>query len=187
MTHEQALRQCRAQVREFLGQVAGLGEKLRVLLVQTPGSLEFEPAVVRRFFAALVAAAPCHIVCEPRHVSWFSSSAEDTLRRYGIGRVAADPAKVPWASEPGGAGSLIYYRLHGSPKMYYSAYTAEYLKGLSEEVRFPDAECEEVWCVFDNTARHASWDNALELQRLVGLRRPRRAPATRRRSFPPLH
>jgi uncharacterized protein YecE (DUF72 family) len=169
VSHEHALRHCREQVREFLGEVVGLGEKLRVLLVQTPGSLEFELAVVRRFFAALAAAAPCHIVCEPRHASWFTSRAEETLGRYGVGRVAADPARAPEAGEPGGARSLVYYRLHGSPRMYYSAYNREYLKELSRKMRSPGAGCREVWCVFDNTARHASWGNALELQRLVGL------------------
>ena len=32
-----------------------------------------------------------------------------------VARVAADPAKVPAAAEPGGWRGLAYYRLHGSP------------------------------------------------------------------------
>ena len=154
-------------MRSFLQEVAGLGKKLRVLLVQTPGSLAFEAGVVRRFFASLEATSPCHIVCEPRHASWFTAKAEETLRRYKVGRVAADPAKMPAAGEPGGARNLLYYRLHGSPKMYYSAYGDEYLRKLSEKMTSADAKAKEVWCVFDNTARYASWENALQLQRLL--------------------
>ena len=165
VTHERGLRHCRDEVQSFLREVTGLGRKLRVLLVQTPGSLAFEAGVMGRFFAFLAAASPCRIVCEPRHASWFSSKAEDTLRRYSVGRVAADPAKVPAAREPGGARNLLYYRLHGSPRMYYSAYSAGYLQELSEKIT--DATSREVWCVFDNTARYASWENALQLQRLL--------------------
>jgi uncharacterized protein YecE (DUF72 family) len=167
VTHDCGLRNCRKELKGFLQEVAGLDKKLRVLLVQTPASLAFEAGVAARFFASLAAANSCRIVCEPRHASWFSPKAEETLRRYGISRVAADPAKVPEASEPAGARSLIYYRLHGSPRMYYSSYSSEYLRELSGKIRSSDTKSTEVWCVFDNTALHASWENALELQRLL--------------------
>jgi len=81
-----------------------------------------------RFFAWLTAASPCPIACEPRHLSWFSARAEATLSRYGVSRVAADPARNPNASEPAGTQSLIYYRLHGSPRIYYSSYSMEFLR-----------------------------------------------------------
>ena len=167
VTHDSGMRHCRGELRDFLQEVAGLGRKLRVLLVQTPGSLAFEAGVMGRFFAFLAAMSPCCIVCEPRHASWFSSKAEDMLRRHRVARVAADPARVPEAGEPGGARNLSYYRLHGSPKMYYSAYSSEYLKRLSEKITSADAASAEAWCVFDNTAGYASWNNASELQRLL--------------------
>jgi uncharacterized protein YecE (DUF72 family) len=44
-----------------------------------------------------------------------------------VARVAADPAVVPEAVRPGGWTGLVYYRLHGSPRIYYSAYAPEYL------------------------------------------------------------
>ena len=167
VTHDCGLRHCRAEVHTFLEEVAGLGKKLRVLLVQTPASLPFEPGVTGRFFASLSAASSCQIVCEPRHASWFTPKADVTLRRYGIGRVAADPAKVPGAGEPAGSQRLIYYRLHGSPRMYYSAYSSEYLAELSRKITLSNTRPREIWCVFDNTALHASWENALELKRLL--------------------
>ena len=48
-----------------------------------------------------------------------------------VGRGAADPAEVPEAAESGGWDGIVYYRLHGSPQMYYSAYDRAYLMSLA--------------------------------------------------------
>ena len=69
---------------------------------------------------------------EPRHASWFEPEAERLVTGYRVARVAADPAVVPAAAAPGGWDGLVYYRLHGSPKVYYSAYADEYLASLAK-------------------------------------------------------
>jgi uncharacterized protein YecE (DUF72 family) len=85
-----------------------------------------------------------------------------------VARVAADPAVVPEATEADGWGGLVYYRLHGSPEMYYSAYSADYLDALALAVA-QRARSAAVWCVFDNTALGAATANALDLLgRLAG-------------------
>jgi uncharacterized protein YecE (DUF72 family) len=176
VTHDSALRNCRAELKQFLSEVAGLGRKLRVILVQTPASLAFEGAVASRFFGALSSVKTCQIACEPRHPSWWTPRADAMFRRHGVARVAADPARIPEVASPGGAKRLAYYRLHGSPRMYYSAYSAEYLQTLATTITTRNSETREVWCIFDNTARHASWDNARQLSCLI---RP-----TRRSGYP---
>jgi uncharacterized protein YecE (DUF72 family) len=168
VTHDCALRNCRAELKQFLAEVAGLSHKLRVILVQTPASLAFEGAAASRFFGALSSSKTYQIACEPRHPSWWTPNADAVLRRHGVARVAADPARTPEAASPGGAKRLAYYRLHGSPRMYYSAYSAEYLQTLSTTVTKSKSDTREVWCIFDNTARHASWDNAKLLRCLIG-------------------
>jgi uncharacterized protein YecE (DUF72 family) len=80
--------------------------------------------------------------------------------------VAADPARVPAAAVPGGAGGLAYYRLHGSPRMYYSAYGAEVLADVARHLRSSGAA--ETWCVFDNTVSGAALGDALAVQDLLG-------------------
>jgi uncharacterized protein YecE (DUF72 family) len=164
VTHECALRNCHAELQQFLEEVEGLGKKLRVILVQTPASLPFEERPISRFFAALKRAGSFQIACEPRHSSWFTPDAEATLRRVGVARVAADPPKMPDAREPAGAPRLAYYRLHGYPRMYYSAYGAEFLTELAARMTHLSSQTREVWCIFDNTARHASWENAQHLR-----------------------
>src|ERR1700693_3495987 len=89
------------------------------------------------------------VAWEPRHGSWFDKRADDLLKAYQITRAAADPACVPEGSNPGGVSSLGYFRLHGSPRRYYSAYTPEYLNGLSSKLA-DLAITARVWCVFDN-------------------------------------
>jgi hypothetical protein len=47
----------------------------------------------------------------------------DTRRaKRRIARVAADPARIAGAGEPGGWNKLACHRWHGSPRIYYSAY-----------------------------------------------------------------
>jgi uncharacterized protein YecE (DUF72 family) len=167
VTHERALRNCHAELQQFLQEVAGLGKKLRVVLVQTPASLPFEGRLAARFFGELKRAGSFQIACEPRHPSWFSPDAEATLRRVGVARVAADPPKTPEAREPAGAPRLAYYRLHGHPRMYYSTYSAEFLTELATRVSHASSQTRDVWCIFDNTARHASWENAQHLRNLL--------------------
>jgi uncharacterized protein YecE (DUF72 family) len=86
---------------------------------------------------------------------------------YRAGRVAADPAPVPEAAVPGAWPALTYFRLHGSPRKYWSNYEGAFLEALAETVRgLTDAE--EVWCVFDNTASGAALDNACDLRDRLG-------------------
>ncbi|MCV4633615.1 DUF72 domain-containing protein, partial [Escherichia coli] len=72
------------------------------------------------FAAARAELAP--LACEPRHPSWFTPEAEALMQDARVARVAADPARVPEAALPGGWSGLVYARLHGSPRIYWSAY-----------------------------------------------------------------
>jgi uncharacterized protein YecE (DUF72 family) len=173
ITHEARLGSARRPLETFLEQVTGLGPKLGPILVQLPPSLAFEQRIVRTFFALARELHAGAIVCEPRHATWFDGRADRLLRRLRIGRVAADPAVVPSAARPDGwlessaADGTAYYRLHGSPRMYWSRYSPDRLVRTSEELAgFLAAS--NVWCVFDNTASGAAIENALELRRLAG-------------------
>jgi len=64
---------------------------------------------------------------------------------------------------PGGAPGLSYYRLHGSPRVYYSAYEAEFITTLARRVAEDDRAGREVWIIFDNTTLGAATRNAREL------------------------
>ena len=86
------------------------------------------------------------------------------LKRYTIARVAADPPKgAVEAAEPGGSLNLAYYRLHGTPRTYYSNYEGPFLATLAARI----AALNNVWVIFDNTALSHAYSNALCLQKLI--------------------
>lgn len=163
ITHEQRLRQPRLVnplIDRFLAETAGLGTSRGPLLVQLPPSLAFDTRIAGRFFADLRARYSGPVICEPRHITWFSAKAEALLVRHRIARVAADPALSPEAAVPGAWPGIAYYRLHGSPRMYWSSYSDEHLAALADVVcRIPAAV--DVWIIFDNTANGAAAENAL--------------------------
>jgi uncharacterized protein YecE (DUF72 family) len=167
ITHECALRRYRSELRQFLDEISGLGGKLGVILVQLPASLPFESRVAKRFFESVAAHSSVRLACELRHASWFNARASDLLEHYGIARVAADPNANPGGNEPGGSCRLIYYRLHGSPRMYYSAYSVDFLSRLAMKIRESSGITKDVWCMFDNTARYEAWPNARQLLKLL--------------------
>jgi uncharacterized protein YecE (DUF72 family) len=176
ITHQRKLVECGDLVEDFLRDVAPLGDKLAILLVQLPPSLAFDPTLASPFLELLAEAAPCRIVCEPRHPSWFDAEADALLAALEIARVAADPARVPAAALPGGWRGLAYWRLHGSPIMYRSPYGAERLEPVARAIEAELEAGREAWCMFDNTASSEATADALALERQLasrGLTSPR--------------
>jgi uncharacterized protein YecE (DUF72 family) len=166
ITHEAKLAGCEARLETFVGEACELGDKLRVLLVQLPPSLAFEAGVAADFFGALREREPERaIACEPRHVSWFEAEADALLAGRRVARAAADPARHPLASAPGGWTGFAYHRLHGSPRMYYSAYGRAALEALAAQVAAGPAD--ETWCMFDNTTSGAAAADALDLAQIM--------------------
>ncbi len=160
ITHQRKLVDVEEPLDEFLTGAGLLGKKLGPILVQLPPSLAFDPGLATSFFTTLRERHAGPIVCEPRHVSWFADEADALLRTSRIGRVAADPAVVPVAAEPGGWPEPAYYRLHGSPRKYFSAYEEESIRRLASAL---SEAAGEVWCMFDNTAGGAAAGDALNL------------------------
>jgi uncharacterized protein YecE (DUF72 family) len=152
-----------AEIRRFLDETAGLGEKLAVFLIQFPPSKRFDEQEAHTLFESLQVHTSVHLVCEPRHASWFTPDIDQWLAERRIARVAADPAPATNADLPGGWQGLRYFRLHGAPRVYYSAYDEPLLTKLGERLSATQATSE-TWCIFDNTAMGAAMENALSLK-----------------------
>ncbi len=164
ITHARRLIDPAEPLDAFLTESAELREKRGVLLVQLPPSLAYDDAVVAAFFDDVRARYAGLLACEPRHPTWFLGDADAALARFEVARVAADPAVAPQAAVPGGWSGLQYFRLHGSPRTYYSAYDGAALTASAERLRASSAPA---WCIFDNTAAGAATGNALELTDLL--------------------
>jgi uncharacterized protein YecE (DUF72 family) len=152
-----------ALLGDFAAAVAGLGEKLSAVLIQLPPTLAYDHAVAAPFFAALRERYAGAAVCEPRHGSWREPAALALLAAHRVGVVRTEIPDA--ASSAGGVAVPIYVRLHGTPRRYYSAYTAGQLSDLADWLALYPARDRLV--VFDNTASSAGVRNALELRRLA--------------------
>jgi uncharacterized protein YecE (DUF72 family) len=163
ITHQAKLQEVEDLVSQFAQEVAGLGAKLAVLLVQLPPKLSFDASLADRFFTGLRAVIKGEIACEPRHPTWFETAADNLLDRLRVARVAADPALGTAAALPGGWPGLAYWRLHGTPAMYRSSYTDTALGCYARQLQSAQHAGQAAWCMFDNTAASAATRNALSL------------------------
>ncbi|HVF34819.1 MAG TPA: DUF72 domain-containing protein [Candidatus Saccharimonadia bacterium] len=167
ITHELRLRRTAKPLATFLAQVEGLGPKLGALLVQLPGSFAYDARVAGNFFRALRGLHAGPVVCEPRHPGWFEPRVAALFERLRIGRVAADPARCADAAVALPADALAYYRMHGSPRMYWSPYGRERLLPLAAEIAALRDAGIRSWCIFDNTASQSAAHDALALRALL--------------------
>ncbi|AZF27235.1 MULTISPECIES: DUF72 domain-containing protein [unclassified Pseudomonas] len=158
ITHELRLQQCGTALDEFLAQCLQLDEKLGCLLVQLPPSLRYEPLVADAFFEALRQRFAGTVVLEPRHSSWLAAGT--LLQSLEIGWVSADPAVIAAGDAWHG---VRYWRLHGSPRIYHSAYGHERVQAYARLLRQSIEEGIPTWCIFDNTASGHAVADALDL------------------------
>ena len=171
ITHERRLLDCEEPLAAFLDEVQGLGAKLGCLLVQLPPSFAWEESLAGAFLEVFRALHDGPIALEPRHPTWFGRAPGAQLTEYDVARVAADPARVAAAARPGGSRSISYFRLHGSPRIYWSRYEPAWIEALAAQLTAAARRSRAVWCVFDNTASSSALPNALELIERIGVRR----------------
>ena len=167
ITHDARLEDVAETLDAFLEQCTALAGKLGCLLIQLPPSFAFDADRIGAFLSLLRKRFGGAAVIEPRHRSWFDGAADALLVGWRIGRVAADPAIVPEAGDPGGDPRCVYFRLHGSPVMYSSSYSDDWLGAAAVRLRDRATNRADVWCMFDNTARGGAIPNALTMKRLT--------------------
>jgi uncharacterized protein YecE (DUF72 family) len=167
ITHAARLVGIAGDLERFLEETSGLGAKRGPILVQLPPSFAYDADVAESFFDELRVRFVGDVAFEPRHETWFTDEVDTLLRRFHVARVAADPARVPLAAEPGGYEDLVYYRLHGSPRVYYSAYPSDFLDQIAAALARKASAAARAWCIFDNTALGAATSDALTVQSVL--------------------
>jgi uncharacterized protein YecE (DUF72 family) len=167
ITHEARLVDVDVELGRFCDLIAHVGPKLGPVLVQLPPSLALDAGVAERFLGFLTRRCPAPIVLEPRHPSWFAGTGETLLAAHGVSRAAADPACCAEAALPAASRQVAYFRWHGSPRKYFSAYLPEALSALAAQivlVKRAGGAGREVYCFLDNTGLGAAAVNAISLK-----------------------
>ena len=117
----------------------------------------------------------CRALLIHRHEQFptFERAFDAFWQRHEVGRVAADPARVPLAAQPGGGGRVRYWRLHGSPQVYYDAYGEARLQPWADAVRAEREAGLDCWVILDNTALGHAVTDAMRLETMLGVDAPR--------------
>ncbi len=103
---------------------------------------------------------------EPRNESFRSQEAYAILEDHDVALVMADSAgRHPKFDEV--TADFTYVRLHGSPRIYYSNYTAEALEAWADVLRPELDQGHDCYVYFDNTAAGHAPVNAQQLLELL--------------------
>lgn len=167
ITHDSRLRGVEDRLASFLDEVSNLETKLGPLLFQFPRGFIFDQRVFEAAFEFLRNRFGGAVTYEPRDPSWLQPAALERAKCFALSLVHADPpgtASFPISLDDS---DLLYFRLHGSPHMYYSRYSAERLAGVAERIRSATNRGVATWCIFDNTASGEALRNAFELKELL--------------------
>ena len=162
ITHDQQLAKSSAELKHsspishrWARASAACSCSCRRALHSTPGlPAHFLPRCENNSMAASHSSLGMKLVRDP---------ADRLLNKFKIARVAADPPRAEGDGQPGGWPGLAYFRLHGSPRIYYSSYENEYLDALAGRLRTLQRARIPTWCIFDNTTLGAATGNALSL------------------------
>ncbi|MCV9917944.1 DUF72 domain-containing protein [Pseudomonas sp. BT-42-2] len=165
ITHERRLMNCETPLKDFLEQCGQLEGRLGCILLQLPPSLQYEAKIAQNFFELMRKHYAGPLALEPRHPSWRDADAK--LSAFQIAQVGASPPRFGDDEQPSGWPGMVYWRLHGVPRTYYSSYPKAYLQRLSQRLEVSRANNVPTWCIFDNTTSGAALGNALMMQALL--------------------
>ncbi len=114
---------------------------------------------------AALGSMPLHYAVEPRSEGFGSAEAVEIFKKYDTALVMADTGgRYPQFDEV--TASLVYVRLHGSPRMYYSKYSDEALQEWADKALAWKHDGLQTYFYFDNTAGGWAPYNAQTLEQM---------------------
>ncbi|MBL7735583.1 MAG: DUF72 domain-containing protein [Chitinophagaceae bacterium] len=161
ITHYKQFNECKDLLDDFYDTVQkGLKEKLGIILFQLPPSFAYSKEKLDRLVQSLRSETGNAV--EFRHSSWWRQEVFETLSAHKIIFCGISYPGLPdqvVANHP-----IAYYRFHGLPKLYSSAYSHMALKEAADSL-LKNKNLEEVFLYFNNTAsmnaiENARWINA---------------------------
>jgi uncharacterized protein YecE (DUF72 family) len=162
ITHQKRLRVTTENIDKEREHAEPLGEKLAVMLWQMPSSLACDMDRLALFIEALNGWPQVRHALEFRHASWFNGEVAACLAQHKMAVCQSDAKDWPlWDAV---TTDLVYVRLHGHSRTYFSNYYEAALASWAERARQWLQEGRNVHVYFDNTdAGHAPFN----AQRLI--------------------
>lgn len=161
ITHNRKFIDCEELINDFYAICKnGLKHKLGCILFQLPPSYQYSPEKLLLIIKNLN--LNFENVIEFRHQSWWIPEVWSELSKNKITFCSVSYPQLPqtiFTEFP-----VIYLRLHGYKKLFYSEYSSEELDALNNEIS-KSKKPKEVYIYFNNTASTAGILNALEMKK----------------------
>ncbi|MES2389797.1 MAG: DUF72 domain-containing protein [Bacteroidota bacterium] len=163
ISHFKQMQDVNADLAQFyVAAEQGLGNKMLCALFQFPPSFHYSPEALDAVLAPL--SSSFNNVVEFRHESWWNADVFEQFAKKGICFCSPDIKKIPRGVV--NTSGMIYLRLHGQPRTYFSAYSDEELVQFEKDIIAlnPAKAC----IMFNNTALGFAPENALFMKALFG-------------------
>jgi uncharacterized protein YecE (DUF72 family) len=163
VTHYKKFDACESLLIDFYQTIQkGLQEKLACILFQLPAQLTYSEELLKRIVHQLDPAFTN--VVEFRHSSWWQPGVYEVLSKHHISFCSISHPQLP--DEVISNTDVIYYRFHGVPQLYYSAYDHSFLQQVITAIK--DAkQTKMAFVYFNNTAQTAAIQNAQFVKQLI--------------------
>jgi len=159
ITHIKKFTDCEELISDFYTICdTGLKDKLGCVLFQFPPSYSFSEEKLQNIINNLN--PKFKNVIEFRHESWWIDKVWDLFMENNITFCSVSHPQLPETIFD--KSLLIYIRLHGTPKMFYSGYSPEQLNDIKNKTEGKNA-----FVYFNNTAGEEGILNALEFKKII--------------------
>jgi uncharacterized protein YecE (DUF72 family) len=163
ITHMKKLKDPQEPLANFMGRVAGLGEKLGPILFQLPPKWHFNLERLKGFLKALP--GDHRYAFEFRDPSWFNELTNQALAERGAAFCIYDFEQRQ--SPRSVTADFVYVRLHGPDGAYQGSYDDRTLSDWAGAFSSWADQGKEVFCYFDNDEKGYAAQNALKLKELL--------------------
>lgn len=161
ITHLKKFRDCAEEINTFYEVCKeGLKEKLGPILFQLPPSFHYSEENLELVLKNLN--SDFKNTVEFRHESWWKKEVFEILEKHKI--IFCNVSHPTLPNSIFKTNSIGYLRFHGSPKMFYSSYSNDYLTEIKSKIIVNSFE--EFYIYFNNTASIAGVLNALEMKKI---------------------
>lgn len=163
ITHYKKFSDCARLIDDFYNLITkGLKDKLGPVLFQLPPGYAYTDARLELIVKSMY--KQFNNVIEFRDASWWSPAIFNRLKKEKMIFCGIDYPGLP--NDPVITNKIVYYRFHGKPRLYYSAYKEKELNYIADSVlknKFP----EKVYVFFNNTATASAIKNAVTLKKYI--------------------
>lgn len=162
ITHFKKLSECESLIRDFYTIVSkGLQDKLGCVLFQLPPQFIYTPETLEKIISSVDLSF--NNVFEFRNISWWNDYVFSQFKNQNLIFCGVSFPGLP--DEVKATSSNIYYRFHGVPVLYKSAYTEKFIENIYQQIE--KIAPKEAWLYFNNTWGKAAIINSKYFQKLV--------------------